>query len=114
MEMEKATFVYATYEDSSSRTHQGSRKSIQRFIDNGYYVKEARNGFFVLVKPARVIAVFKDSNGESYHFDIKQDILDFYGRDRISKSLFEKFQNDASNGSIIFYLDDGNVVNFSN
>lgn len=112
--MEKATFVYATYEDSSSRTHHGSRKSIQRFIDNGYYVKEARNGFYVLVKPARIIAVFKDTNGELYHFDIKQDILEFYGKERISKSLFEKFQDDASKEVILFYLDDDHVVNLGN
>ena len=38
------------------------------------------------------------------------DNLNFYNKKQISKSLFEQFHNEATNGNIFFYLDNG-VVN---
>ena len=105
--MEKATFVNAFYIDSSTITHQGKRSSINRYLNKGYYIKENRNGYWVLTKPASVKVTLKDSDGELYHFNMKNDILEYYSRTRISQSLFTRFNKDATSGKIQFYMEDG-------
>ena len=110
--MEKAKFISATYEKSSIHTHQGDRKSMQRFLDNGYKIKQRRSEYYVLVKSARIIAEFQNSTGQIFQYNAKKDILNYYHKSKISEDLFEKFYNEATNGDIIFYLDKG-VIKFS-
>lgn len=105
--MEKATFVYASFEESSTRKHQGTRESIQRFLDNGYYIQVDRNGFYVLSKPGKVHVFLKSSSGASLQLDLKSEILHYYGRARMTPSLFSKFNEDASSGKISFYIENG-------
>lgn len=105
--MEKATFVNAFYVESSTITHQGNRSSINQYLNKGYYIKEERNGYWVLVKPASVSLTLKDSEGKLYHCNIKHDILDYYNKTRISQSLFTRFIKDATSGKIQFYMEDG-------
>jgi len=105
--MEKATFVYASYEDSSSISHQGNRQSIQSYLNNGYFIKEDRNGFWLLIKPATITVWLDDSNGERHHFNMKQDILNYYNKQRISYKLFQKFVEDARSDKITFYMENG-------
>lgn len=104
--MEKATFVNAFYNDSSTITCQGNRSSINKYLKEGYYVKEERNGYWVLVKPASVRVTLKNSENEVSGFNMKQDILDYYNKTRISYKLFTQFSKDASSGKIQFYMDD--------
>jgi len=110
--MKKATFVNASYENSDTITHQGTRSSITRYLKQGYKVKEERNGYWVLVKPTSVYVYLKNSDNITASFNMKQDILDYYGKTRISINLFNKFVQDASNGKIQFYMDDNNSYYF--
>lgn len=105
--MEKATFVSASYEKSSSITHQGNRSSIQRYLNNGYYVIEERNGFWILGKPATIMVSLRNSVGKIHIFNMKEDILGYYNKQRLSSTLFNSFINDAVTGKINFYMEDG-------
>lgn len=110
--MKKASFVNASYEDSDTITHQGTRSSITRYQKQGYIVKEERNGYWVLVKPVSIHVYLKNSNNVTVSFNMKQDILAYYGKTRISVNLFNKFVQDALNGKIQFYMDDDNSYYF--
>ena len=81
--MEKATFVNATYDNSSTITHQGNRSSIQRYLHQGYRIVDERNGYWILNKPSSLTVILKDSNNIIHSFNMKEDILEHYGRQRI-------------------------------
>lgn len=104
--MEKATFVHAYYQHSDTRELQGSANDseIKRYLNNGYYVKESRNGYWVLVRSAHIFVTLKTSDGEK-EFEMKHQILDLYGKQRISEKTYEKFSKDARSGKINFYVD---------
>lgn len=104
--MKKATFVHASYEKYPSITHQGNRNSISKYLSDGYYVVEERNGFWILKKPSHVMVCLKDVNGKKHTFDMKKDIINYYGKKIISAKLVETFSNDAYSGKINFYMDD--------
>lgn len=110
--MKKATFVTASYEESDTITHQGTRSSIQRYISKGYTIKQARNGFWILVKPTYIHVYLKNSNNITFSFNMKKEILDYYGKTRISIKIFNDFVQDASSGRIQFYMDDDNSYYF--
>lgn len=104
--MEQATLVNAIYEESSTITHQGNRASIQPYLNKGYYIKEDRNGYWVLIKPASLTVVLKDAKNIVHSFQMKEDAIQYYGKQRISRSLADKFISDAIDGKIKFYMDD--------
>ena len=103
----KAEFLGATYHAASTKEEQGNREKIQKYLNDGYYVKEERNGYWVLVKSARVMVTI--GNGKTKRtFNMKRNICDYYGRARISSKLLERFQKDARSGKITFELDPEN------
>lgn len=108
--MEIAKFVSAEYNESTAITHQGNRSSINKYLREGYYVREERSGNWLLVKPAKVIVCLKDLEGKIYHFNIKKDILEHYGRKKISSNLFSRFEEEATEGKIKFYVDNGYCI----
>ena len=108
--MEKLNFIKAIYIESHTRTHGVNSDSMQEFLKNGYHIAQRRREYYVLVKPARINVILQDSTGKVFKYNAKQDILNFYNKKQISKSLFEQFHNEATNGNIFFYLDNG-VVN---
>ena len=104
--MIKATFVNATYEESISFPHQGNRASIAPYLKKGYRAVQDRNGFWVLTKPVSIEVYLKNSNNQTFSFNMKEDILKHYGKTRISRKLFDKFVLDSTSGKIQFYMDD--------
>ena len=104
--MEKATLVNALYNQSSTITHQGNRASIQPYLRKGYRIKEDRNGYWVLIKPASLTITLKDSKNIVYSFEMKEEAVEYYGKQKISEKLANTFINDAIAGKIKFYLDD--------
>lgn len=101
--MEKAKILSIIYEESDSIEKQGNRVSIERYLENGYYVKESRNGYWVLVKPVRVNVTLSNSYGTNT-FNMKDDICNYYQRARISESLVERFKDDVAKGEINIYM----------
>ena len=107
--MFKAERIGVRYESSSSIERQGNRLSIDRYLRQGYFIKVRRNGYWVLVKPAQVnVTAYCGENGSFTH-DMKNDILEKYGRSKISYDLVETFKNDFSNGSLSVEADESNL-----
>lgn len=101
--MEKAKVKSVSYEQSDTIEMQGKRKDIEKHLRNGYHVKEDRNGYWVLTKPAKVL-VEVEISGETKIINMKNEIVDHYGKTRISKSLVETFSKDVSNGKVNVYV----------
>lgn len=103
--MENVTNVSIVYEPSDSIEMQGKYEKIQKYKKQGYYIKEERNGYWVLVKSARVLVTLTNSNCAKT-FSMKEDILEYYGRKRISEKLLDKFRADVDSGKIIFKMNE--------
>lgn len=109
--METAKFVSSYYEKSDTIEMQGSRDEIEKYLKQGYYVKIERNGYRVLVKKARVMVTLENSKCTN-SFNMKNEILDYYGKERISKQLVKKFEEDINNNKITFEMnEDGTYYN---
>ncbi len=102
--MEKVTVLSIVYVPSDSIEMQGKRKDIERYLKSGYYIKENRNGYWVLVKAARV-GVTLASDSCTRVINMKDDILHHYGKNRINQSLVDKFRNDIVNETVTIFLD---------
>lgn len=104
--MKKATYEKTIYEASDCIQTQGKRSKIDKYLQEGYYIKEERNGFWILVKPAKIIVTLKNDEGIQ-SFNMKQDICALYGKQRISENTFGRFCKDALEGRIEFELGNG-------
>ncbi len=102
--MEKVTNVTINYEKSDTIEIQGKREKIEKYLKKGYSVKEERNGYWVLIKKAEVWVTLSNTYCTG-KFNMKADILDYYGKQKISTNLVEKFQKDVNDGKITFTMD---------
>lgn len=102
--MEKVTNVVVEYEPSDTIEVQGKRDKIEKYLKRGYSVKEERNGYWVLIKKAKVWVTLTNSHCTET-FNMKADILDYYGKQKISTNLVAKFQKDVNDGIITFAMD---------
>ncbi|EES50530.1 hypothetical protein NE172_06960 [Clostridium botulinum] len=108
--MEKANIIGINYEPSDTIEKQGKKKDVDKYIKSGYYVKEHRNGYWVLNKPARLIVTLADSSCQRV-VNMKNDVCYFYKQQRISEKLVYKFRNDINNGIITIFIDEyGNCL----
>jgi len=103
--MKKATFVTATYQESDTIHHQGNRDSINTYLNQGYHIVQNLNGYWVLTKPTAIYVYLKNSNNFTCSFNMKEEILKYYNKSRISRRLFDKFVEDSTSGKIQFYMD---------
>lgn len=102
--MEKATVLSIVYVPSDSIEMQGKRKDIEKYLNAGYYIKENRNGYWVLVKAAQLNVTLKNSSC-TRTYNMKEDVCDYFGRKRISQSLIDRFTQDIEDGKISIYMD---------
>lgn len=104
--MKKATYSSGYFEEGDSFPKQGTEQSVKHYKKDGYIVKELGNGNgnWNIIKPSKFIATF-DVDGEQKKINIKQPILNYYGRQRFTESLSEKFIKDQSNGKLNFSVD---------
>ena len=107
--MEKCEVIHVNYEKSDTIEKQGKRKEIEKYLKQGYSEKVERNGYRVLVKPAKVNVDLKNTSG-SYTFDMKDEIVDYYNKERISEKLVKNFEQDIGTGKISISVDNGNPV----
>lgn len=109
--MVKVTNVLVEYEPPDTIEVQGKREKIEKYLKKGYSVKEERNGYWVLIKKAKVWVTLTNSYCTKT-FSMKSDILDYYGKQKISTNLVGKFQKDINDGKITFTMDkDGTSYN---
>ncbi|MDF2877505.1 MAG: hypothetical protein K0S30_601 [Clostridia bacterium] len=103
--MKKITNAFVAYEPSDSIEIQGKRSDIEKYLNKGYYIKENRNGYWVLVKPAQLNVTLSNSFC-TRTFNMKTDVCMYYGKIRISQTLADKFRKDVANGTISLYMDE--------
>jgi len=72
--MTKVKIQSVQYEKSDTIEMQGTSADTKRYIRNGYFVKEERNGYWVLNKPSRVLAEILINNKPVLQ-NIKNEIL---------------------------------------
>ena len=93
--IEKCENIHVEYEPSDTIKVQGKRKEIEKYLTQGYYEKEERNGFWILEKTAKVNVTSKN---DSCPFDMKDEVIQYYGRKKISEQLVGKFDEDIKTG----------------
>ena len=101
--MEKGSILSITYKPSDSIEMQGKRKDIEKYLNAGYYIKEDRNGYWVLVKAAQLNVTLNNSSC-TRTYNMKADVCDYYGKKRISQSLTDRFTQDIEDGKTSIYM----------
>lgn len=104
--MEEVKFINSFYEESSRIERQGNRDSINFYLKRGYTIQVERNGYWVLVKPSSIRVLLRRPSGEQIAINVKDQILNHYGRQKISTKLFLDFLDDVKKGKIKFYYDE--------
>lgn len=103
--MEKVTSVEVSYEPSDGFTMQGKRSDVEKYLRQGYKIQEDRNGFWVLVKPLKLLVTLTNTHGTNT-FNVKKNVLEHYNRVKISKQLIDTFINDVNSGKISFEMNE--------
>lgn len=98
--MYKAEKIAIKYVASSTVERQGNRHSIECYLKKGYLIKDSRNGYWLLVKPAKVFVTAYCGDDGIFTHDMKNSILEIYGRSRISIELIDTFKNDFNDGKL--------------
>lgn len=103
--MEKCEVKDVTYEKSDTIEMQGTHADTAKYRNQGYYEETDRNGYHVLVKTAQVKVAIESSTGEDI-VNLKQEICNHYGQERISEKLVETFKKDIRDENIYICKDD--------
>jgi hypothetical protein len=99
-EMEKVECLKVEYEKASEPEEvRGKYEDTKEYRNNGYYIKEDRNGYYLLIKPAQLNVTIRDSSCCTTH-NMKEIVRKYYGRKCISKKLADKFEKDIKDKKI--------------
>lgn len=81
------------YVDSESMEYQGTEGSAYKKYGKEWTIRPLGNGNgnWLLTKRADILV-----NGKSY----RNAVLDYYGKQKLTRQLFLKFKNDLENGKI--------------
>lgn len=100
------------YEKSDNIEFQGTEKEAQNYIKKGYNIRLRRNGYFVVGKPCKINVTLAMGNALQ-QFNMRSDILDHYGKEKMTKALFEKFKKDIEKGNINLKLHSKDEYSFN-
>ena len=103
--MENVINAVVSYEASDKIIEQGKYSDIEKYLKSGYKVQEDRNGFWVLVRPLRLFVTLTNKYGTN-KFEVKNDMLNYYNRQKISLQLIEQFKKDVNEGRITFEMNE--------
>jgi hypothetical protein len=110
--MEKATVTSVNYEKSDTIEKQGKQKDIQKYLNDGYYVKVQRNGYWVLVKPSQVQVTLSNSK-ITRTYNMKEEIREHYNRTNVTEALARTFFKDLTAGKISINMDSEGMYTFN-
>lgn len=108
MSMAKKISVY--FEESDSIEVQGTEKKIEKYEKRGYRVKLFRNGFWILTKKAQVIVDVVCDDGSKHTFYMRSGILEHYNRQRLTRTIANKFKSDFDKGLIQISIENGSYT----
>lgn len=96
------TVKQIVYELSDTVEFQGKQEKAAKYLKKGYYVKESRNGYWVLIKPSKVLVTLAVSD-EEVTVNLKECILDFYDKKRISQKTIDNFAQQLEKREIAIF-----------
>lgn len=103
--MANAILLGAEYINADHKHFKGNSSQLHRELNKGWEIARGSNGSYVLAKPAQAIFVFKNEHG-TYRYNMREDILEYLGRQRLSEKAFETFKNKIKTGTISVYIDE--------
>lgn len=89
-----------SYEPSDTIETQGKSSKIDKYLDKGYKIKEARNGYWVLTKKSNAYATIVDDDGNEKRISIGGIVRDYYDCARLTENKVQKFVKEVNDGTI--------------
>lgn len=103
--MEQASFKSMQYVPSDSIEMQGKYSKIKKYEDQGYNIKESRNGYWLLTRPSKLSVTIENSKNTGT-FNMRNDVLMHYGRKKMTENLQKTFLEDIGKGKIKFQMNE--------
>lgn len=110
--MTKAKIIGSEYVSSDRKTFQGNSAALHRELNKGWEVAGGSNGSYVLAKPAQALFVFKVAN-KVYRYNMREDILDLFNKQRLTEKSFEKFKDMLLDGRLSVDIDENGYYTLS-
>ena len=82
---------------------QGDHRTIEPYLKKGYNIINSANGNWVLARNAKVYVSIEGEDGSIYTYNMRMQILEFYGRVKISENLVNEFLRDFNENKILVY-----------
>lgn len=89
----------------------GTETDIQKYLDLGYSVENERNGYWVLAKPSQINVTLSNGN-VTETIDMREGVLEFYNRKRVTDNLFCRFIEEIKSGKLHISLNPDNTYSF--
>lgn len=107
--MEDITMKSIEYKPAETVTLQGPVDKSKQFVKKGRFETDKRSGNKILSKSAQAIVTLRVGADEITK-DMKNEILDHYGRSKLTEKLADVFRKDVENGVIEFEKDPSGVI----
>ena len=94
--MIRAKRISARYIKADKVQVQGDHRAIEPYLNKGYNIITSANGNWVLARNAKVYVTMEGEDGSIYTYNMRMQILEFYGRVKISENLVNEFLKNNS------------------
>ena len=101
--MIRAKRISARYIKADKAQVQGDHRAIEPYLNKGYNIITSANGNWVLARNAKVYVTMEGEDGSIYTYNMRMQILEFYGRVKISENLVNEFLRDFNENKILVY-----------
>lgn len=109
--MKKVELQALICERSDVKQLKDNLETLGTYLVQGYQIKEKCNAEYVILeKDSKAIAYFKDENGKSDSFNIKEFILEYYDIEELTKETIEMLKNEVTEGKFEFYINDNDLI----
>ena len=89
---------------------QGTRRDIQKYLNQGYKIVYENNGYYVLSIPSSANVRYEVEDVERTEC-VKPLIRDYYNVERVTENRFNKFMQDYENNKFNFMYSEHLVLN---
>ena len=107
--IKKVELVKHVFMPASMVEVDGNRHNLIKYLTQGYCVKQVKDGMLTFARPAEVVVVVKDDDGEVSTF-YGRDFLRWHYAERSAYKVMRLFMDDAAAGKLKFYLSSNRLV----
>lgn len=101
--------IQICYSPSYKLEKQGKRSEMKKYINQGYKIQLERNGYFVLVKTAKILLRFSEKK-KIHEIDISYEVKEFYDKKRVTEKLAEKIAADIKKEKVNLTIKENRFV----